>query len=77
MCGNYADAERSNSEALKLCGEDAYALKGLALSMYKQDKYPLEDVIHLMEKANSLNGGTDNDILHDLNLLRQKSLVSR
>ncbi|MBP1613808.1 MAG: Radical domain protein [Bacteroidetes bacterium] len=77
MCGNYADAERSNSEALKLCGEDAYALKGLALSMYKQDKYPLEDVIRLMERANSLNGGTDNDILHDLNLLRQKNLVSR
>ncbi len=77
MCGNYKDAEESNAEVLRLYKDDAYAIKGLALSMYKQNKYPLEEVIQLMEKANKLSGGADMDIIHDLNLLKQENLASR
>lgn len=77
MCGNYKEAQKSNEEALKLNENDAYALKGLALSVYKQNKLPYEEVMALMERANQLSNGADMDIIHDMNVLKQEHLASR
>lgn len=77
MCGNYEQSEKDNRAALELSKDNAYAWKGLALAIYKQKKEPIKNVIDMLDRANQLSGYKDLDIIHDLNLIKQESLVSR
>ena len=75
MCGNYAESEKTNREILEKQPQDAYAMKGLALALYRQDK-DTEKVLLLLNKANKLSDYSDEDLIHDIKII-QSDLINR
>ena len=71
MCGNYEVSESANLKALEWVPEDPYALKGLALSLHRQHKSP-EQVLSLLEQADTLSRHQDSDLLHDIEVVKQE-----
>lgn len=71
MCGNYEVSESANLKALEWEPEDPYALKGLALSLHRQHKSP-EQVLSLLEQADTLSRHQDSDLLHDIEVVKQE-----
>lgn len=69
MCGNYKDCREVNEKALELKADDAYAMKGYAIAIFKLgDK--TEGVKYLRQAAD-LTGWKDQDILEDLRAMEQ------
>lgn len=71
MCGNYEASEAANQKALELVPEDAYALKGLALALHRQNKSS-EQVLILLEQAVALDQGKDPDLFHDIEIVKRE-----
>ncbi|MBT8339084.1 MAG: SPASM domain-containing protein, partial [Desulfatitalea sp.] len=70
MLGNYDQAARANKAVLSQDAENAYARKGLGLSLHRLGK-SREGIVHL-EKAVSLNSPFRADALHDLAVVYQE-----
>lgn len=70
MCGNYKESECDNRKALESIPDDAYALKGLALALYKQDMCQ-EEVVRLLDRANDLSNHADVDLIHDIEIIKR------
>ena len=77
MCGNYQQSEQDNRKALSVAPNNSYALKGLALSMYKQRSVPMGEVVKMLEEANRLSGYKDPDLMSDLALVKKEYLAHR
>ncbi len=70
MCGNYGLSERANRKVLEMFPEDTYAMKGLGLALHKQGKS--REGIEFVERAAGITNYSDQDILHDLSVIRNE-----
>lgn len=75
MCGNYVLCEEANRRHLELSPEEPYALKGLGLALHKQGRS--DEGVALIEEAAKLAGYRDQDILHDLSIVRGEMAALR
>lgn len=64
MCGNYENCRRDNEAALKLDEEDAYALRGFAIAVYRMGNRA--EGLEKMRKAVALTSCKDMDLMEDL-----------
>lgn len=67
MCGNYNLCKETNEKALEINSEDAYALKGLGIALYKLSN--VEEGIKHLKRAADLTNYEDEDILNDLRVV--------
>lgn len=70
MCGNYKESECDNRKVLESIPDDVYALKGLALALYKQDR-SREEVVMLLDRADVLSNHADADLIHDMEIIKR------
>lgn len=70
MCGNYANCRTANEKALELRPEDPYSLKGLGLALHRLGHTP--EGIGYLERAARLTDYRDEDILHDLQVVKNE-----
>lgn len=70
MCGNYSLCEEANLKALEINPGNTYAMKGLGLSLHKQGHS--EQGLRYLEEAAKLTNYSDNDILNDLNVVKNE-----
>jgi radical SAM protein with 4Fe4S-binding SPASM domain len=70
MCGNYAESEEANRNALEIEPGNTYAMKGLGLALHRQGKS--QEGLSLLEEAAKLTGYSDRDILEDLAVVKRE-----
>ena len=70
MCGNYEKCEEINKKALKIDPDNAYAAKGLGLALHKLGNS--NKGLEYLEQAAKMTNYEDDDIMHDLNYVKQE-----
>lgn len=68
MCGNYSRCKEDNEKALDFDENDAYALKGLGIALFKLGSK--EEGLSYLQKAAELTNYGDADIVNDLYVVR-------
>lgn len=74
MCSNYSSCKEANEAALALNAKNPYAMRGLAVALHKLGDS--ETGIRILQEAVALNQYQDQDLLHDLSVLRQESSLT-
>ncbi len=69
MCGNYEECQRVNEKALEIDPDNAYALKGYAIAIYKMGNKA--EGLKQIRRAADLTGWKDMDIINDLRTMEQ------
>lgn len=69
MCGNYELCKEANEKALQLNKNDAYALRGYGIALYKMND--MAKGIECLKTAAELTGYNDRDLMYDLYIMER------
>ena len=69
MCSNYELCKESNAKVLEIDGDNAYAMRGYGIAIYKLGEK--SEGVEFLRKAVEITGWKDLDLINDLYILEQ------